>query len=1514
MGFSRVSSITLAETWWRIIILLLSAGVIGISVWCLSVGITNIFMHLYYFPIILLTYRYRWRGFAVALLLATAYLVMVIAFDTGQIDIITGAFYRFLVFAGIAAVVAYLSGRLAVAQDTLQRNQQFQESVIANANIWITVLSPDGTILVWNEAAVSISGYRKEGVIGRNTIWKQLYPDREYRKKVTHEIQQVIRKNAFLENFETQIQCADRTEKSIVWNTRGLKDEAGTITSYIAIGRDVTAQKAAEQNLRESEEKYRTLIEKANEALIIAQDEVFVFANASMSRLLGVPVEDLIGKPFADFIWPEDRDLVVTRYHKRNAGENVPDSYDFRITGAGGRMRWVSITAAQILWQGRPATLNLLNDITERKRIEEALLESESFNRGLVENLPDYLAVYGLDGSILYVNPASARALGYDADSLIGRPVLSFVAEECRDLVKSKMTTRLNAGVPQPYEIELVSKSGIRRSVIVKAAPIHYRNNPAILLLLVDITDRRKAEEALRQSEEKFRIIADYTFDWEYWLAPDGTYAYMSPSCERITGYSTGEFYKNPLLYSEIIHPDDRAAYREHIDLSSASPDPESAEFRIIRKDGAIRWISHICQPMFGNSGKLLGRRSSNRDDTDRKLAEIAVQESEEKYRVFFTTSRDCVFITTHDGRWVDFNDAAVELFGYESRQDLMEVKVPQIYANPEDRIAHLNYIRKKGYSFEYSVDLKKKDGTIIKTLITTTAKKDPAGNIIGFQGSIRDITEQKRTERLLVENQTQLATAMDLAHLANWEFDVRTGIFTFNDRFYAMYGTTAEREGGYQMPAERYAREFVHPDDAGMVAEEVRKAVETHDPLFTSQAEHRIIRRDGAIRYITVRFAVTKDAAGLTIKTHGANQDITERRQAEVALQKSEHHSAMLLKAIPDMMFIISSSGVYREFHVPDVTALAVPAEKIIGTNIRLSGFGKDSVDIILANIARAIETKKLQLFEYQLEVPRGLRQYEARMVALNDEDVLAIVRDITERKNAEAEIRESKQLFSDIISFLPDPTFVIDRDGKVLAWNRALEQLSGVSASQMIGKGDHEYSLWQYGKRRPLLIDLVLHPERDAGRMSYTDIHEDGSTITAQNHITRPDGRKILLSLVVSPLFDSRGMIIGAIESMRDITRIKETEAELARLNANLEDIVRKRTQALNDEIAHRIEAEREVQVALDYTRSVIEANPDLVVVLDREGKILDINAAGETLTGIPSNELIGNPYFGFLEDDGTLRSAFTRLLDEGIIENFVRIRRTDGHLTPLSVHATVVKGPGGTGDRIIVSAHDITRQKQNEDAIRASLEEKVILLREIHHRVKNNLQIIISLTNLQMRKTDDPGVKLIMAETQNRVRAMSLVHEKLYRSDNLSQIDFADYTRFLATQLFSFYSTDTRRVKLDLAMKQIMVDINTAVPLGLIMNELVSNALKHAFPGGRSGTITISGQRQGDLITLAVTDNGVGMPRDLDWKNTESLGLRLITSLVDQVSGTIERVSDGGTAFTITLEKKPDQNVAN
>ena len=961
---------------------------------------------------------------------------------------------------------------------------------------------------------------------------------------------------------------------------------------------------------------------------------------------------------------------------------------------------------------------------------------------------------------------------------------------------------------------------------------------------------------------------------------------------------------------------------------------------------------------------------------------------------------------------------------------------------------------------------------------------------------------------------------------------------------------------------------------------------------------EYRIFGKGGEVYWVADYTHIRRDPSGKITHYEGIVLDITERKRVEEALQKSEHRSAMLLQAIPDMMFIISREGVYRDLRVPDESDLAIPADKIIGTNVRDSGFGKESTDAILHHIALALETKELQLFEYDLTLPKGIREYEARLLALNADEVLGIVRDITDRKHAEEavqatvklnqlidtmsvkesigytldeaerltnskigffhlinpdeqtiqlvvwstetkkhcfipkepemhypvdkagvwvdalryrkpvihndyaslphkkglpeghvpvirelvvpifdetkivaivgvgnkatdydekdinvvtllaknawtliqrkraeedlqrsierfrmvmdsidalvyvvdmktyellfinkygkdiwggdiegkvcwqtiqsgqagpcpfctndrlvdekgnpngiynwefrntvnghwydcrdsairwfdgrivrleiatditgrkqieeELRESRQLFADIISFLPDPTFVIDKDGTVLAWNRAIEKMSGVPAREMIGRGDYEYSLWQYGKKRPLLIDLVLHPDQDTGRMNYTDILWEGSTVTAQTVIIRPgSNRETPVSLVASPLINSQGMVTGAIESMRDITHLKETEAELARINQNLEQIVRDRTRALEDEVAQRIRAEKNVQAALDYTRSVIEANPDLMVVLDGEGNILDINAAGELLTGIPKVQLIGTPYFGYLVEDGTIYSAFAGLLEKGTIENFVRIRHTDGHVTPLSVHATVITGRDGGKVQIIVSAHDITRQKQDEEAIRASLDEKILLLREIHHRVKNNLQIIISLTNLQMRTLDDPRMKQVMAETQNRVRAMSLVHERLYQSENLSSINLADYTRFLANQLFSFYGTDHGNVALHADIGDIQLDINTAIPLGLILNELISNALKHAFPNGRRGTISISGHSDGGILTLVIEDDGMGLPPGFDWKNTESLGLRLVNSLVDQLGGTIERRAGTGTAFIITIPGKP------
>jgi len=222
------------------------------------------------------------------------------------------------------------------------------------------------------------------------------------------------------------------------------------------------------------------------------------------------------------------------------------------------------------------------------------------------------------------------------------------------------------------------------------------------------------------------------------------------------------------------------------------------------------------------------------------------------------------------------------------------------------------------------------------------------------------------------------------------------------------------------------------------------------------------------------------------------------------------------------------------------------------------------------------------------------------------------------------------------------------------------------------------------------------------------------------------------------------------------------------------------------------------------------------------------------------------------------------------------------------------------------------DVSERKKIEKKLQKSLNEKETLLKEIHHRVKNNLMIISSLLNLQSRYIKDEESKNIFKESQNRARSMALIHERLYQSTDLKRIDFGDYLRTLSNDLYHTYVMDTSLIKLNIEVENVMLDINTSIPLGLIVNELVTNSLKHAFPQGESGEINIKFHTNDDKYLLEVKDNGVGFPEDIDYTNTESLGLRLVTSLTEQIDGKIKFNNISGTSFKIIFkEEKFDAN---
>lgn len=216
-----------------------------------------------------------------------------------------------------------------------------------------------------------------------------------------------------------------------------------------------------------------------------------------------------------------------------------------------------------------------------------------------------------------------------------------------------------------------------------------------------------------------------------------------------------------------------------------------------------------------------------------------------------------------------------------------------------------------------------------------------------------------------------------------------------------------------------------------------------------------------------------------------------------------------------------------------------------------------------------------------------------------------------------------------------------------------------------------------------------------------------------------------------------------------------------------------------------------------------------------------------------------------------------------------------------------------------------HEITERKKAEKQMKKSLQEKVVLLREIHHRVKNNMQVISSLLNLQSAHIKDEDDLKIFKDGQSRVKSMAMIHEKLYQSDDFSKIDFRDYIQSLVSEIFATHIVGSD-IKISVDSKDIFFDVDTAIPLGLIMNELLTNSVKHAFPDDKDGEIYVYLKKEDERYLLIVSDNGIGFPKDIDFRKTETLGLQLVNRLVEQLDGTIELDRGHGTEFKIHFKE--------
>ena len=485
--------------------------------------------------------------------------------------------------------------------------------------------------------------------------------------------------------------------------------------------------------------------------------------------------------------------------------------------------------------------------------------------------------------------------------------------------------------------------------------------------------EHRLAEEALRQSEARFRQVAENISE-AFWVRDrrSGRILYVSPAYETIWGRPADEAYRNKMSFMESVHPEDKervSAAREAL-YEEARPFDET--YRVVRPDGTVRWVRARDYPVIGPDGTAVRHVGIAEDITERKQAEDSLARSESRFRALIENSHDAITLLQADGTVLFDSPSISRVLGYGPAERIGR-KVFE-FVLPEDRegmaLGFAAFAAQPGATAVSELLFLHKDGTQrwIEG-VRTNLLDEPAVRAIVV--NYRDITERKRAELALSASEARLSNALQMARAGHWEYDVDRDLFTFNDNFFRIFRTTAAEAGGYGMSSAEYARKFCHPDDLWMVAEETRAAIASEDPNYSRQIEHRFLYPDGEVGWIAVRFFITKDARGRTVKTYGVNQDITERKRTEDRLRVT---LGSLRSALGGIIQVLSTTtekrDPYTAGHQKRVADLAeavglrmgLPLERVEG--LRLAGtihdIGKVAVPAeILSKPSRLTETE---------------------------------------------------------------------------------------------------------------------------------------------------------------------------------------------------------------------------------------------------------------------------------------------------------------------------------------------------------------------------------------------------------------------------------------------------------------------------------------------------------------------------------------------------------------------------
>lgn len=843
------------------------------------------------------------------------------------------------------------------------------------------------------------------------------------------------------------------------------------------------------------------------------------------------------------------------------------------------------------------------------------------------------------------------------------------------------------------------------------------------------------------------------------------------------------------------------------------------------------------------------------RDLASARKAEEALKASQTLLERTFQSLTDALFIMDEKGRILACNSAASDTFGY-SREEMLGQRTTFLHVDRNAMQRFRRYLRRaiaaKGFMHGVEFKMKRKDGTVFDSEHSITPLEGDGGSK-GWVSVVRDVSRWKKGEEDLHSSEARYRAMVEIGSESVCRWLPDTTLTFVNEAYCRFFGKECNDLLGHKWI------ELLPDEVRNPVISSVETVLESGEPL---SYEHEATDHEGDRRWQQWTDCPITDHAGKVVEVQSVGRDVTEQRRAEQELWESEAKFRKLTEKALVGIYLIQD-GLFRYIN-PKAAEIHGSTGKTMLEELGPRDFVHpedwprvdESIQRCL-NGEASVSGLTFRIITLTGDV-RDVDVFSARTSFQGRPAIIGTLIDVTERKENEKALIRAEEKYHGIFDNAVEGIFQSLPEGPYASANPALAKMLGYSSPHAmiedIGDSGHKHFAEQ--KDWEEYVFLMEH---------------SGFVADFETRFRRKDGSLIWVSISARAVNDESGQTIRYEGMVEDITRRKQTEDAL-----------------------------RESE---ERYRTFIDSTSDIATLKDDKLRYIMVNAAFLRLHEKSEDEVIGKGSSEIFDSEAA------DILRETDLEALESSRLFVGERSVYNRTFLVRKFPVKLSDnRIGVGglSHDITERVKAEEQLLASLEEKKVLLREVHHRVKNNMQIVYSLLRLQSKSTSDNQVREAYRESQDRIKSMALVHEHLYRSDSLAHVDMPEYVRRLTASLVASHGAGW--VVLSLSVEDLLFGPDIAIPCGLIINELVANCLKHAFQGRKQGQIAVGLQKtaRGRCI-LTVRDDGIGFVPEKRGYGLRSLGLQLVRGLTKQLQGAIDFAGQNGTTVSVNFPIK-------